>query len=277
VLFFIQRTCEELAVDAIKTGFLLKGENRDGNTSRLKKRYFVLHPRLLYYFTGDRGSNTPAEILPLEYYSIGELQTRDGQEEGNTEEGMMGKLGSGGSLRFFGGSFTPGTTGGFVTQTPKYSFELQINSCNCFSNTHCTYILYEDDINNLKQWMKALRYKCANTKDLRVFEVPLAKAMENQEGYIPNIVLKTVDYLTERAMEMEGIFRKSGSMINVDKYRELFDEGKDPDLTECGDAHTIASLLKLYLRTLPEPLMTTDLFQDFVQVEFNLFVYSSID
>jgi len=84
VLFFIQRTCEELAVDAIKTGFLLKGENRDGNTSRLKKRYFVLHPRLLYYFTGDRGSNTPAEILPLEYYSIGELQTRDGQEEGNT-------------------------------------------------------------------------------------------------------------------------------------------------------------------------------------------------
>jgi hypothetical protein len=61
-------------------------------------------------------------------------------------------------------------------------------------------------------------------------------------------------------MDVEGIFRKSGGMISVQKYRDLYDNGEDPDLSECVDPHTVSGLLKLYLRSLPEPLITYDLY-----------------
>jgi Rho GTPase-activating protein 10 len=61
-------------------------------------------------------------------------------------------------------------------------------------------------------------------------------------------------------MDVEGIFRKSGGMISVQKYRDLYDNGEDPDLNECVDPHTVSGLLKLYLRSLPEPLITYDLY-----------------
>jgi len=38
----------------------------------------------------------------------------------------------------------------------------------------------------------------------------------------------------------------------------------DVDLSRCGDAHVAAGLLKLYLRELPEPLLTFDLYDRFI-------------
>jgi len=41
--------------------------------------------------------------------------------------------------------------------------------------------------------------------------------------------------------------------------------GKDPDLsTKCTSPHTAAGLLKLFLRKLPEPLLTFELFDCFM-------------
>jgi len=91
-------------------------------------------------------------------------------------------------------------------------------------------------------------------------------------------------------MEVEGIFRKSGGLISIQKYREAFDLGtfvlayffppnptqwpqneftfylhlgEKPNLEECNDPHAIAGLLKLYLRTLPEPLVPFDFYPKF--------------
>ncbi len=61
-------------------------------------------------------------------------------------------------------------------------------------------------------------------------------------------------------MKLEGIFRKSGAMVSVQKYRDLYDMGEDPNLDEEEDPHTIAGVLKLFLRSLPEPLMTYELY-----------------
>ena len=41
--------------------------------------------------------------------------------------------------------------------------------------------------------------------------------------------------------------------------------GVDVDLTKCNDPHTVAGLLKLYFRELPEPLLTFDLYDDFIE------------
>lgn len=41
--------------------------------------------------------------------------------------------------------------------------------------------------------------------------------------------------------------------------------GKEPDLSKCTDPHTVAGLLRLYFRELPEPLLTFDLYDSFIE------------
>jgi hypothetical protein len=50
-------------------------------------------------------------------------------------------------------------------------------------------------------------------------------------------------------------FITSGSHIVV---------GENPDLFDCEEVHSVASLLKLYLRQLPEPLIPFEFFDMFI-------------
>lgn len=63
---------------------------------------------------------------------------------------------------------------------------------------------------------------------------------------------------------MEGIFRVSGSARTVEKVRVMFDKTSDADLNEISDVIAIASLLKLFLRELPEGAVSEDLTQQFI-------------
>lgn len=40
--------------------------------------------------------------------------------------------------------------------------------------------------------------------------------------------------------------------------------GEDVDLGICRDPHTVASLLKQYLRELPEPILTFDMYDSYI-------------
>jgi hypothetical protein len=40
--------------------------------------------------------------------------------------------------------------------------------------------------------------------------------------------------------------------------------GEDVDLSTCRDPHTVASLLKQYLRELPEPILTFDMYDSYI-------------
>ena len=63
---------------------------------------------------------------------------------------------------------------------------------------------------------------------------------------------------------MEGIFRVSGSARTVEKVRVMFDKTSDADLNEISDVIAIASLLKLFLRELPEGAVSEDSTQQFI-------------
>ena len=45
-----------------------------------------------------------------------------------------------------------------------------------------------------------------------------------------------------------------------------FQEGMEPNLEAKGDTHTIGSLLKLYLRSLPDSVIPSSLYEDFVAI-----------
>lgn len=59
-------------------------------------------------------------------------------------------------------------------------------------------------------------------------------------------------------MDVEGIFRKSGSNAVVNQLQAQFEEVKNPFLVkfpESVSAHSLAGLFKRYLQQLPEPVI----------------------
>eukprot|EP01128_Nolandella_sp_AFSM9_P004967 TRINITY_DN2347_c0_g1_i1.p1 TRINITY_DN2347_c0_g1~~TRINITY_DN2347_c0_g1_i1.p1 ORF type:complete len:962 (+),score=247.74 TRINITY_DN2347_c0_g1_i1:25-2886(+) len=82
---------------------------------------------------------------------------------------------------------------------------------------------------------------------------------------VPHIIEKSIGFLMETGLNAEGLFRVPGSTLVVNFYKDMFNSGKaiEVDFMEEGkeDSLTpenIASLLKLYLRELPEPLFTNE-------------------
>lgn len=65
-------------------------------------------------------------------------------------------------------------------------------------------------------------------------------------------------------MNEEGLFRISGSSSKIKKLKNAFDAGIVNIEEYYRDAHTIAGVLKCYLRELPEPLLTFELYEEWI-------------
>ncbi|XP_069548615.1 ralA-binding protein 1 [Brachyistius frenatus] len=99
-----------------------------------------------------------------------------------------------------------------------------------------------------------------------IFGAPLAEAVKRTALYdaiqLPAIFRECVDYIENYGMKCEGIYRVSGMKSKVDELKAAYDREECPCLEEY-DPHTVASLLKQYLRELPENLLGRDLVQRF--------------
>uniref|UniRef100_A0A668AJ25 RalA binding protein 1 n=1 Tax=Myripristis murdjan TaxID=586833 RepID=A0A668AJ25_9TELE len=99
-----------------------------------------------------------------------------------------------------------------------------------------------------------------------IFGAPLAEAVKRTALYdgiqLPAIFRECVDYIESYGMKCEGIYRVSGMKSKVDELKAAYDREECPCLEEY-DPHTVASLLKQYLRELPENLLGRDLAQRF--------------
>lgn len=101
----------------------------------------------------------------------------------------------------------------------------------------------------------------------RIFGVEYEILMEKETEKCPKIVIELIDYLLqEKASEVEGIFRVSGTQGDIDDILFQIDKGKDIEWKSIKDIHTISSLLKLYFRSLPSPLLTFELYNDFLKI-----------
>lgn len=81
---------------------------------------------------------------------------------------------------------------------------------------------------------------------------------------IPYIVEHCIELLKARGLEAEGLFRLSGSQVQIDKYKSEFNKGVLVDLSNELDVHTISGLLKLYFRDMTEPLLTFKLYDPLI-------------
>ncbi|KAL5020419.1 hypothetical protein ScPMuIL_003311 [Solemya velum] len=99
----------------------------------------------------------------------------------------------------------------------------------------------------------------------RVFGCDLGEHLLNSEHEVP-LVLKCCSDVIEESGIVDGIYRLSGINSNIQKLRLAFDEDRMPDLTAenyIQDIHSISSLLKMYFRELPNPLLTYHLYEKF--------------
>jgi len=88
---------------------------------------------------------------------------------------------------------------------------------------------------------------------------------------LPLVVDQCVKAINQFGLKTEGIYRVSGSASTIAKLKQLFDF--EPDQVDFrtpagffGDIHAVAGVLKLYLRELPEPLLTKAYYADFMRV-----------
>ncbi|KAL6098363.1 uncharacterized protein ACO6RY_17512 [Pungitius sinensis] len=81
---------------------------------------------------------------------------------------------------------------------------------------------------------------------------------------VPLVVEQCVNFIRECGLHEVGLFRQPGQASLIKELQEAFDAGERPSFDSRTDVHTVASLLKLYLRQLPEPLVPYRRYQDFL-------------
>ncbi|KAG7516901.1 rho GTPase-activating protein 24-like [Solea senegalensis] len=117
------------------------------------------------------------------------------------------------------------------------------------------------------EWLKSLN-KGVWIPFTGVFGQSLEETVLYERRYgmrlVPLVVEQCVTFIRERGLHEVGLFRQPGQASLVKELQEAFDSGERPSFDSSTDIHTVASLLKLYLRLLPEPLVPYSCYQDFL-------------
>ncbi|XP_005384065.2 PREDICTED: rho GTPase-activating protein 1 isoform X2 [Chinchilla lanigera] len=94
------------------------------------------------------------------------------------------------------------------------------------------------------------------------FGVSLQQLQEKnpEQEPIPIVLRDTVAYLQANALTTEGIFRRSANTQVVREVQHKYNMGLAVDFDQYNELHLPAVILKTFLRELPEPLLTFDLY-----------------
>ncbi|XP_027889196.1 unconventional myosin-IXa-like isoform X13 [Xiphophorus couchianus] len=110
--------------------------------------------------------------------------------------------------------------------------------------------------------------KCSKKYDpelsSRQFGVELSR-LTSDERAVPQLVEKLINYIEMHGLYTEGIYRKSGSTNKIKELRQGLDTDVSSVILDDYNIHVIASVLKQWLRDLPSPLMTFELYEEFLR------------
>ncbi|KAG8141177.1 hypothetical protein E2320_006837 [Naja naja] len=211
----------------LKTGWLKKQRSIVKNW---QQRYFVLKGQHLLYYKEEEDLK-PQGSLQLQGCTIREVAS--GSEEA-------------GKFIF---EIIPGIPGE-QTRTGPDSFVLMANSQA-----------------DMEEWVKLLRRVVGSPLGV-VFGQQLGDTMMYEQRFgqhlVPILVEKCAEFIRKKGLDEEGVFRLPGQDNLVKKLRDAFDAGERPSFDPDTDVHTVASLFKLYLRELPEPVIPWSQYEDFL-------------
>ncbi|XP_032033375.1 rho GTPase-activating protein 25 [Hylobates moloch] len=209
----------------IKMGWLKKQRSIVKNW---QQRYFVLRAQHLYYYKEEEDTK-PQGCMPLPGSTIKEIAT-------NPEE------------------------------AGKFVFEIIPASWDQNRVGQDSYVLMASTQGEMEEWVKFLR-RVAGTP-CGVFGQRLDETVAYEQKFgphlVPILVEKCAEFILEHGRNEEGIFRLPGQDNLVKQLRDAFDAGERPSFDRDTDVHTVASLLKLYLRDLPEPVVPWSQYEGFL-------------
>lgn len=118
-----------------------------------------------------------------------------------------------------------------------------------------------------KKCLETLAIQCGHKKlqgRLQLFGQDFSHAARGTPDGVPFIIKKCICEIERRALHTKGIYRVNGVKTRVEKLCQAFENGKE--LVELSHAppHDISNVLKLYLRQLPEPLISFRFYHELV-------------
>lgn len=209
----------------LKAGWLKKQQR--SLVKNWQQRYFVLRGSTLTYHKDDKES-TVQGVIQLRFSKVNEVpQSAD----------------------------EPG----------KFLFEIIPRSTG--DRERCPYVFMANSQSDMEEWVRTLR-RVIGVPTSGVFGKSLMDTVTYEQRFgrhtVPILVQKCVEFIKDHGLDEEGIFRLPGQDNAVKQFRDAFDAGERPSFPRDTDVHTVASLLKLYLRELPEPVVPWTQYQDFL-------------
>ncbi|KAM9841653.1 rho GTPase-activating protein 24 [Aulostomus maculatus] len=133
---------------------------------------------------------------------------------------------------------------------------------------HETYLLMASTQNDMEDWVKTIRRVIWAPFGGGIFGQKLEETVRYERRYgnklAPMLVEQCVDFIRQWGLREEGLFRLPGQANLVKELQDAFDCGEKPSFDCNTDVHTVASLLKLYLRELPEPVVPFQKYDEFL-------------
>jgi len=87
----------------------------------------------------------------------------------------------------------------------------------------------------------------------------------NPELLVPLFVHESVQFIRRKGINTLGVFRIRGKLADIKELKEQLDRGVSIDYDKIDSVHTITTLVKQFLRELPEPLLTFELCDAFLE------------
>ncbi|KAH7333480.1 hypothetical protein BKA65DRAFT_403833 [Rhexocercosporidium sp. MPI-PUGE-AT-0058] len=103
-----------------------------------------------------------------------------------------------------------------------------------------------------------------------VFGLSLEQLFERDGSAVPMVVYQCIQAVDLFGLEVEGIYRLSGTSSHVNKIKAMFDNDaskvdfRDP-ANFFHDVNSVAGLLKQFFRDLPDPLLTAEHYAGFIE------------
>ncbi|XP_062269130.1 rho GTPase-activating protein 24 isoform X4 [Platichthys flesus] len=133
---------------------------------------------------------------------------------------------------------------------------------------HETYLLMASTQNDMEDWVKTIRRVIWAPFGGGIFGQKLEETVRYERRFgtklAPMLVEQCADFIRQWGLQEEGLFRMPGQANLVKELQDAFDCGEKPSFDCDTDVHTVASLLKLYLRELPEPVVPFQKYEDFL-------------
>uniref|UniRef100_A0A8C4GEZ0 Rho GTPase activating protein 22 n=1 Tax=Dicentrarchus labrax TaxID=13489 RepID=A0A8C4GEZ0_DICLA len=228
----VSRPCSPLDQEkALKAGWLKRQRSIMKNW---QLRWFVLRTEALYFYK-DQDETKAQGCIPLQGSQVNELPA-------NQDE--------------------PG----------RHLFEIVPGGAGEKDRTgisHESFLLMANSQSDMEEWVRAIRRVIWAPLGGGVFgqhleETMLYEAQCGPQRLVPVLVEQCVCFIREHGLKEEGLFRAPGQTNHVRELQDAFDRGEKPVFDSTTDIHTVASLLKLYIRELPEPIIPFSKYTQFL-------------